>query len=337
MNTKIRAGGLVVLLGCILLPFLSSHAEGKLIARWTFNESTEDVSGNGHSLTLQNGATYSTVSAEGSHSLLLGKTAYASAGSIDLGETFSITSWTLLNPEQTNIQTIIGNCEGGSRIDGFKLFVNNWETSNKCVIVEASDGVDRTDVTSPENTFEEGFWNHVAMTADLSERVVCIYYNGELVSDPSLVVPIFQTIQPIVIGGMPPGAVYNWQGMIDDVAIYEGVLSEDEIVDLMNAPSQVKAGDDDHLRSPQSIVLDQNYPNPFNPSTTISYSLTDDNYVRLQVYDVNGKLIANLVDELQESGSHHIPFHADFLPSGVYLCRLEAGVYSAMIKMVRVD
>jgi hypothetical protein len=76
------------------------------------------------------------------------------------------------------------------------------------------------------------------------------------------------------------------------------------------------------------------YPNPFNPSTTISYTLPESGKVLLSVYDVNGRLVNNLVNGYREAGAHEATFEATNLPSGIYIYRLTAGEYNATGKMV---
>jgi len=73
---------------------------------------------------------------------------------------------------------------------------------------------------------------------------------------------------------------------------------------------------------PAVCVLDQNYPNPFNPSTVIRYGLPQRAHVSLFVYDALGRLVATLVDEVQDAGYHDRVFRGDVLASGAYFCRL---------------
>ena len=70
--------------------------------------------------------------------------------------------------------------------------------------------------------------------------------------------------------------------------------------------------------------LFSNFPNPFNPSTQISYSLAQDAYVTLKVYDMLGTEVAKLVNETQTAGSYSINFNANNLSSGVYIYRITA-------------
>ena len=82
---------------------------------------------------------------------------------------------------------------------------------------------------------------------------------------------------------------------------------------------------DDESAIPLALRLDQNYPNPFNPATVITYALPEQGRVRLSVYDLLGRQVAVLVDEIQEAGQHRATWNARDVASGLYFSRLEAG------------
>jgi len=75
---------------------------------------------------------------------------------------------------------------------------------------------------------------------------------------------------------------------------------------------------------PSAYRLDQNYPNPFNPKTAISYQLTANSFVNLEVFDVLGRKVSTLVNEVHPAGSHTVHWDGSTLPSGVYYYRLQA-------------
>jgi len=75
---------------------------------------------------------------------------------------------------------------------------------------------------------------------------------------------------------------------------------------------------------PQVFTLMQNYPNPFNPSTTISYDLPKTSVVKLYIYDVLGRVVANLVDGVQTANRYRVEWNPSRLSSGVYFCRIQA-------------
>ena len=85
---------------------------------------------------------------------------------------------------------------------------------------------------------------------------------------------------------------------------------------------------------PTDFSLNQNYPNPFNPSTTISYSIPEDNFVTLKVFNVIGEVVATLVKKEMKAGNFKVNWNAVNLPSGVYFYKLSAGSFSEIKKMV---
>lgn len=90
---------------------------------------------------------------------------------------------------------------------------------------------------------------------------------------------------------------------------------------------------DDHDR-PRVLSLVQNHPNPFNPSTTITFALPARSRVRLAVYDLAGRLVAELIDEVRTPGVYEQSFAPTELASGVYLYRLEADGVARQRKLI---
>ena len=79
---------------------------------------------------------------------------------------------------------------------------------------------------------------------------------------------------------------------------------------------------------PDNCELFQNYPNPFNPATTIKYNISKESHVELKIYNILGKEIRSLVNEVQKAGSYKIEFDGSKLGSGVYFYRLKAGNFT---------
>jgi hypothetical protein len=86
--------------------------------------------------------------------------------------------------------------------------------------------------------------------------------------------------------------------------------------------------------SPTTFNLSQNYPNPFNPTTTIRYQLPTATRVMLKVYDVLGREVRTLVDEVQDLGLRSVEFNANELASGVHFYRLTAGKFSRTRRLI---
>lgn len=93
---------------------------------------------------------------------------------------------------------------------------------------------------------------------------------------------------------------------------------------------------------PERFKLWQNHPNPFNPSTTIKFQLPSPTRVILQVYDILGRPIKTLVDQMQTAGIHSVVWdgtdqQARRVASGIYIYRLQAGIFSQIQKMILVE
>jgi hypothetical protein len=88
--------------------------------------------------------------------------------------------------------------------------------------------------------------------------------------------------------------------------------------------------------TPRDVILNQNYPNPFNPGTVISFQLPADSEVRLEVFDILGRLVATPVYGRVSSGNHTVNFDASGLHAGIYFYRLTAGEFTETRKMTLV-
>jgi len=108
--------------------------------------------------------------------------------------------------------------------------------------------------------------------------------------------------------------------------VAEGIILYDEPI-VYNGGSQ-------NLIKVESYCFSHPTPNPFNPSTTMRVSLPDAAYVKLCVYNVNGSLVATLIDGWKEEGIHDAQFDGSRLASGVYLYHLQAGEHNEVGRMV---
>jgi len=80
--------------------------------------------------------------------------------------------------------------------------------------------------------------------------------------------------------------------------------------------------------------LNQNYPNPFNASTSIAYTIEKASLVKLTVFDLVGKEVAKLVNEVKNPGDYKVTFDGSNLSTGIYFYRLETGSNVATQKMM---
>ncbi|MBN2708798.1 MAG: T9SS type A sorting domain-containing protein [Calditrichaceae bacterium] len=103
---------------------------------------------------------------------------------------------------------------------------------------------------------------------------------------------------------------------------------------ILNKTSGTAIRDQGDDMLPEAFNLAQNFPNPFNNTTTIRYQLPDAGMVSLQVFNLLGQKVADLVSEKQIAGSHQISVDISDLSSGIYIYRLRAGAFTDTKKMV---
>lgn len=85
---------------------------------------------------------------------------------------------------------------------------------------------------------------------------------------------------------------------------------------------------------PDKYYLYQNYPNPFNPSSNLEFGISKLGFVTLKIYDVLGKEVVTLVDEILKPGTYRYNFDASNLPSGVYYYKINSGNFTETKRMV---
>jgi hypothetical protein len=124
-------------------------------------------------------------------------------------------------------------------------------------------------------------------------------------------------------------------------AAYTGAIGGYPVGDLNWFPSRYAAWKTDPLVGvgvagtlPEAFALSQNYPNPFNPATTIQFTVPKEARVRLEVFDILGRRVAILVDELRTAGEHAVAFDASRVGTGTYIYRLTAEGQTITRKMM---
>ncbi|MCX6163931.1 MAG: T9SS type A sorting domain-containing protein [Ignavibacteriae bacterium] len=100
---------------------------------------------------------------------------------------------------------------------------------------------------------------------------------------------------------------------------------------VMNSILSVKENENS---VPRDYNLSQNYPNPFNPVTKINFSIPKKEFVTLKIYDILGREISTLVNEIKSPGNFTIDFNGENLSSGVYFYKLTTGDFSDVKRMI---
>ena len=102
---------------------------------------------------------------------------------------------------------------------------------------------------------------------------------------------------------------------------------------LLENPVSVNPVSNENVKG---FSLSQNYPNPFNPSTHLEFGISELGFVSLKVYNVIGKEVKTLVNEIKPAGIYSIEFDGSDLPSGIYFYKIEVGHFSQVRKMILV-
>jgi len=90
---------------------------------------------------------------------------------------------------------------------------------------------------------------------------------------------------------------------------------------------------------PEGFLLFRNYPNPFNPTTTIEFSLPKKSHTLLEIFNIEGKKVQTLLDQVLSAGPHKFEWNASFsdntkAPTGIYFYRLKSGEFESSNKMI---
>ncbi|MCX7833737.1 MAG: T9SS type A sorting domain-containing protein [Ignavibacteria bacterium] len=183
-----------------------------------------------------------------------------------------------------------------------------------------------------------------------------IYYSDSLQSGPPTALSdiLFFTsatnssptsfITPVRVSNYPiewsarmyiPTLVEYYDAIGDAGAFYVGIDASQKKVfyDRLGNVTRVSKNE---TSIPESFILEQNYPNPFNPLTTIEFSIPENTFVAIKVYDISGREVSTLVNENLQSGRYTVSFDGSNLSSGIYFYKLITNKFTATRKMILV-
>jgi hypothetical protein len=117
-------------------------------------------------------------------------------------------------------------------------------------------------------------------------------------------------------------------GQMDEFRIYRRALGQAEITATWNQELGLITGITPiNIKTPTTYSLSQNYPNPFNPVTKINFAIPKSGLVTLKVYDILGREVMTLVNEMKTAGNYTVDFNGANLSSGAYFYRLKSGEF----------
>lgn len=136
-----------------------------------------------------------------------------------------------------------------------------------------------------------------------------------------------------------PDTMYTATGLTNGTTYYFWVRAVDRycirrISGFSNITTVTPVSVPNQTEIPKFFALYQNYPNPFNPTTDIKYDIPKETFVEIVIYDLLGRQVAVLVNEVKKPGRYHALWGSENMPSGVYIYRMTAGNYEKTMKMV---
>ncbi len=326
----------------MLLPPALPPAERGVKACWAFNQSegniTEDFSGNGNDLNLINIPAFS----EGKYGqglfLQENSQSYAcienellsdnfpAASSEVLGDELTLTAWIKFSSMDNDDRCPIINKESeGNR--GFTMdvrtpgYLHFQIAKDNNTVTKTGDFPGERTLILPDN------WYHVAATYQYitdGYSLIKLYIDGETELTVSTARGPFQNnSSPLEIGAYKYNVNYQryFMGLIDEVYIFNKVLSKAEIIELMNSESYFL-----HTHWPaESHGILKVYPNPAKLYINVDYEVTETGWIQLNIYNILGQVVSSLMSHHISIGRYTENIVVNGLPDGLYLVRLQAG------------
>ena len=118
--------------------------------------------------------------------------------------------------------------------------------------------------------------------------------------------------------GLSVGESFKLQGLhVKEFVVGDGLVYEQDAFIAVNVTVSNPIPDD--------YYLSEGYPNPFNSQVRLSYGLPEQGLLKINVFEVTGRLVTTLINQEQIAGRYNVTWHASDYPSGLYMIRIEAG------------
>ncbi|MFC2084653.1 LamG-like jellyroll fold domain-containing protein [Bacteroidota bacterium] len=225
--------------------------------------------------------------------------------------------------------------------EAYPISHGNWENRWKASItnnrlrwtVKTTDGIKDLDSETLLSKEKDYYVTLYYSGSDLE-----IYLNAELDAFGGWSGELLTTNIDLTIGQvLPNNDDYNFNGVIDDIRIFDYALSVNQIKDLYEIGTSVKSEHNTFI--PKSTILYQNYPNPFNGQTQLAFYLSDASMVELVVYDLLGRKLETIVNDNKNPGDYVVNWNVTekqrlMLSTGIYLVKFQADKYTEIKKII---
>ncbi len=223
--------------------------------------------------------------------------------------------------------------------EAFILSHGSWQNRWKISITPKPDNRLRWTVNTEngirdidtEFSLKKNIWYHI--TAFYDGRDFELYVDGKLNNFTGFSGKLKTTTYDLLIGQMLPNDFnYNLKGTVDEVRIFENGLAPTEIQAIYDEMTPLN--ENPSTKTAHQFYLAQNYPNPFNAETTIIFTLDKRSRVTLRIFDLEGRLIDTLTNQVFSPGRHVVHWNVKNEASGLYLYNIKSKRHSATKKMI---
>lgn len=216
-----------------------------------------------------------------------------------------------------------GDRSGSVKTNNYALRINNGTVE---LIVHAESGANRVGRSSFKVANNE--WNFVAVFYDYDQSKLYMWNDSESapIDTIDFTAPLYPNNLKLYVGTSGENGYKRFWGRIDDLRI------SNKITDIIDNATDIETPNNNSTLA--KFSLEQNYPNPFNPTTSIKYLLEQNGFTKLDVYNIIGEHIVNLVNNNVDAGEYTIEFKASTLPSGFYFYTLQQGSFIQTKKMI---
>ncbi|MCU7502353.1 MAG: T9SS type A sorting domain-containing protein [Ignavibacteria bacterium] len=235
------------------------------------------------------------------------------------------------------LSDVTADLSGTARPQGLGFDMGAYETSSSSVVVSPT-----TDISSPK-VIGASLTSSFRLTVTFSEKVS----SAEALIKSNYSISGGISVKSISMNSTQDGVIISTskhkRGVIYTVTVSNVKDLAGNVISSFDNKAQYqlaisKEADDaqaeDEETSPETYQLSQNFPNPFNPSTVIKYSVPENSFVTLKVYDMLGKEVATLVNEQKSRGNYEIQFDASKLSSGTYIYQMKTNNFIENKKMI---
>lgn len=312
--------------GSALKPYVPSGTDGSggtggatgpsgLVHQYLLNNNTDDAIGNQPLIWANGTANYTASAQEGSAAASLdenGENQKLTAGNMSLGNTFTLSCWAYNPGTQIHQNWLFVNNVNNI---GFATYINSYNSTDGKICFDSRDANGANYNKSAAVAFVFNQWNLVTYTVDVNAGTVNMYCNGALVGTGNLK-PGATYNQELAIGGGTGGSNWNnYNGYLDDIRVYDRVLTESEVSDLYNSSKKAYHLVND-LTDGKSVF--EVYPNPvsnvLNINTNISNGI-------ISLVDLMGRTV--YTSPVNEQGHVKIDVHS--FEQGIYILNISNG------------